>query len=175
VANALNNLGLLSLSDRDHAEAERLFEEALAVGRELTDSFGTATALANLGTIARLRGERERARSLLVEGLTLAHDLGDRFVTVHYLLQLGLLATSDGDAGRGVLLVSAAHHLFEDLVHSHRITDAEGYAEAMAAARGALGDAAFERAWAAARSLPLARVVAQALAAEADAVSRPAS
>ena len=163
MANALNNLGLLAQGDRDYEKAAALFEEALALRRELTDHYNAATELANLGTVARLLGQRERARALLTEGLQRAHDFGDRYNTLHYLLQLGILDATEGSAERSTFLISAARHLFEEVTHSQRITEAVGYEEALEANRAALGEAAFAAAWAAGQVAPPGEVVARAL------------
>ena len=49
---ALNNAGILARVQGDHAGAQRLHQESLAVARELNDPRAIAGLLANLATIA---------------------------------------------------------------------------------------------------------------------------
>ncbi|MGH2599929.1 MAG: tetratricopeptide repeat protein, partial [Dehalococcoidia bacterium] len=86
---ALTGLGVVLDMRGDHARAEGLFEESLALARELGNRKRIASALNTLGISARHRGEPERAASLYEESLALARELGDRWHTATTLLNLG--------------------------------------------------------------------------------------
>ena len=53
-----------------------LWEEGLALAREIGDDERVGVTLSNLGYAELLQGEYERARTLSEEALTLARDLG---------------------------------------------------------------------------------------------------
>lgn len=90
--------GVLADAQGDYGEARRLFEENLAISRELGDSAGVANSLNNLGIIAIRKGEHETARSLYEESLGIWQRLGERRAIAFSLGNLGNLAAARGDA-----------------------------------------------------------------------------
>ena len=77
-ANLLNTMGFLLWTRNDQSAARPLLEEALAIGRELKDTWNTARSLQYLGRVATSQGEYAEARLLLEEGLVLWRQLGTR-------------------------------------------------------------------------------------------------
>ena len=67
---ALNWAGLLARLQGDYPSARSLFEESLAIRRQLDDKWGIAYLLNNLGNIALEQGDYSPARSLFDESLT---------------------------------------------------------------------------------------------------------
>ena len=107
-ARALCSAALLTRTQDDYAEAERLAEEGLALFRGLGDAWGTAESLSLLGTLARGRSDYDRAHSLGAEALTLFEALGNgRWVALERC-NLGIVAHWRGDDVRAASLLDAA-------------------------------------------------------------------
>jgi tetratricopeptide (TPR) repeat protein len=92
MANSLNNLGNLARTQGDFARARSVFEESLALQRELGNKQGIANAFLNLGTVAGAQGNTASARGLFEAGLALQREIGDKPGIVVALVNLGLLA-----------------------------------------------------------------------------------
>ena len=78
VAVALNALAVTARDRGDLPASRALFEESLAVWRELNDPSAVARALSNLANVAKLEEDYTHARSLYEECLSIFRDLGDR-------------------------------------------------------------------------------------------------
>jgi tetratricopeptide (TPR) repeat protein len=76
-ARALFGLATLTWRQGDFAGAIALFEDTLALWREVGDAEGIATALYGLGTAALDLDDLARAQALFEESLALARTLGD--------------------------------------------------------------------------------------------------
>jgi len=76
-AKALHWAGVMEFHRRDWRAARLLFEESLAVFREVADKQGTANSLLHLGWITRLR-EPELAHSYFDESIVLFREVGDK-------------------------------------------------------------------------------------------------
>jgi predicted ATPase/DNA-binding SARP family transcriptional activator len=74
-AKALRGAGALAWAQGDYARAETLFEESLALRRELGDRQGVAEAINGLASVARDRGEYARARALFEVNLAVCREL----------------------------------------------------------------------------------------------------
>src|SRR5579871_6424352 len=64
---------------RDYATARALYEESLAIRRELGDKNGIADSLSNLGEMAKEQGDYAAARALYEESLAIRRELGDKY------------------------------------------------------------------------------------------------
>jgi predicted ATPase len=76
-AEVLAGAGQLAQARGAYTEAEALFEESLALRRELDDEPGLARSLFDLGWLASHQGDYERARLLLEDSLALRRRLGE--------------------------------------------------------------------------------------------------
>jgi predicted ATPase len=115
-AEALNVAADLALFDQyDHAQAERLARESLAVYRELGDKRGIATSLSLLGWVAQRQFKRVEAHALHEEGLALSRELGDKRGVAKALYDLSYLAFSQGDYGRSYALKEESLALYREL------------------------------------------------------------
>src|SRR5262249_43540658 len=76
-AGALNGAGVLAYRQGDYAAARSLYEESLAIRRELDDWRGIAASLNNLGVLAHEEGDYAAARPLYEESLALRRKLDD--------------------------------------------------------------------------------------------------
>jgi predicted ATPase/DNA-binding SARP family transcriptional activator/DNA-binding CsgD family transcriptional regulator len=100
---SLNLLGVLANNQEgDYVRGATLFEECLALARDVRDTYLIGIALSNLGYTAVLQRDYERARALSEEALALAHELGSADVDfIHEtLVNLGLAALGQGERER---------------------------------------------------------------------------
>ena len=100
---ALNLLGYLAIyEDDDYAGGTALWEESLALAREIGDPNEVGIMLSNLGHPALLQGEYERARELSEEALAFARELGSSGVELipTASINLGLALLSLGEHER---------------------------------------------------------------------------
>lgn len=114
-ARALYGAGQLAFGQGDLPRAVELFEESLALFRELGDEGGAAPVLAELGQAARARGDHGRAESLSEEGLALSRRLGDRMNAAVSLSTLGHVARRRGDHERAAALHQESLTLFREV------------------------------------------------------------
>lgn len=92
VALALNNLGILAYEQQNLVRAEALYNESLAIKRQLGDVRGIATTLINLGHVARLQDNPADAEPLYHEHLALRRELKDPWGIAASLINLGHVA-----------------------------------------------------------------------------------
>jgi predicted ATPase/class 3 adenylate cyclase/uncharacterized protein HemY len=107
-AKALHAAANLALPHGDYERATALYEEALALRRELRDTRGIALSLYNLGNIAKDHGDYARASSLYQESLGLRRELGDPLEIAASLQNLGDIARYEGDYERATTLLEEA-------------------------------------------------------------------
>jgi predicted ATPase/DNA-binding SARP family transcriptional activator len=79
--------------------AQTLFEESLALRRQVGDLARISDTLHNLGYLALGRGDYARAQTLYEESLALCRHLGDTLGIADELHHLGLVAQENGDLG----------------------------------------------------------------------------
>jgi tetratricopeptide (TPR) repeat protein len=91
-ATAIQFQGNIAEQRQDWAEAERLYQEASAIYRELEDEDCEAIALNDLGGFARSQGHYDRAESYYKQALAIKEKLGNKEGQATYCCNLGLLA-----------------------------------------------------------------------------------
>ncbi|MBI1742119.1 tetratricopeptide repeat protein [Candidatus Acetothermia bacterium] len=96
-AEALNGAGVFAMEQADYEHAVSLYEESLALRRELGDRKGVANSLNNLGLIAYNQGDFERAARMHTESLALRREVGEKWGVASSLNNLGVVAHSQGD------------------------------------------------------------------------------
>jgi predicted ATPase/class 3 adenylate cyclase len=96
-AYALNAAGALSYYQGDHPAARALYEQSLAIRRELGDRFGIAASLNNLGIVVCKQGDYPAARALYEESLAINRELGYPFGIASSLVALGDVTIDQGD------------------------------------------------------------------------------
>src|SRR5208282_3044244 len=96
-AKALNTAGGLAYYQGDFPGALALYEESLAISRELGDRRLTAYALNNLGNVVYDQGDLAAARARHEESLAIRRELGDRRGMATTLNNLGNVAYTQGD------------------------------------------------------------------------------
>ncbi len=96
-AKALNGAGAMAQVQGDHPRAVALFEEALALWRQLGDRLGVSKALNNLGIVICKDGDYARARSYFEQSLAIKRELGDKGGVAISLGNLAFAVLSQGD------------------------------------------------------------------------------
>jgi tetratricopeptide (TPR) repeat protein len=96
-AKVLTRAGHLAHNLGDFTAARVLFEESLALWRELGGQQGIATSLNDLGWVVLCQGDYSVARSLSQESLALWRELGDQQGIATSLHNLGRVAHCQGD------------------------------------------------------------------------------
>ncbi len=114
-AAALDTTGWLAFNQADYGRAAALFEEALALRRELGDRDGIAASLHGLGTIADRHGDLGQAVALLEEALALRRELGIGTGSPCHSTNLGALAGRRGDFRQAEALFEEALALLREL------------------------------------------------------------
>ena len=174
IAACLGNLGDLAHARGDVTQAAALFEESLALAREQGNTWQAAYVLHSLGHLALVRGNQARATALLREGLALSGELEDRRAIAVCLDSLALVACGQRQPERAARLFGASEGLRAAMGVGRRAWLRVDFDRGVAAARAALGEAAFAAAWAAGRSLSAAQAIEYALGSDAPAADEPA-
>jgi hypothetical protein len=164
ILRTLNSLGELARAAGDHARAQRLYAESLALCRETGERLGVAHLLHNLGLVALARGDAADAATQLHESLRVCRELGDLGLAARCLMALAGVAGAAGQAARAARLFGAARALRAATGADEGELNREGSRQHLAAARVALGEAAFSAAITAGETLTLEAAISEALA-----------
>lgn len=96
MTHVLSNLGNVAVRQGAYAEAERFYQEGLAIATALGDRSGMAAMLNGLGNVAIDQRAYEEALYCYREGLALRRALGDRWGVAASQSNLGWLAHLQG-------------------------------------------------------------------------------
>ncbi len=94
----LNNFGNLVYELGELDTARQLYEQSLAIRREIGDRNGIASALNNLGMLATGHGDLDQARELLEASLALRREIDPGHIPATVMNNLGDVAIAEGDA-----------------------------------------------------------------------------
>jgi predicted ATPase/class 3 adenylate cyclase/Tfp pilus assembly protein PilF len=108
-------LGWVAWTREELGQARELFEESLALSREMSDTWWLATSLSNLAVVSHSLGDSERATELYEQSMDLFRELGDKQSLARCLNDLGMVVYSQGDLGRATQLTEEAVALFREL------------------------------------------------------------
>ena len=170
-AAARHALGVVYYEQGDFREAATLFADALQEFRTFDQPWLIGFALAGLGKIARAQGDYTRAAALYAECLTLRWErVGDKVGIAGSLRGLASIAAHTGSYARAARLYGAAEAVREAMgapaPRHHPPSE-----QAIARARGGLGEATFAAAWQEGRALSLVDAIAEALIVPAEAAA----
>jgi predicted ATPase/DNA-binding SARP family transcriptional activator/DNA-binding CsgD family transcriptional regulator len=138
---ACNLLGYLAIyEDGDYARGTTLWEQSLALAREVGDPDRIGLTLANLGHPALLQGDYAKAKSLSEEARQFAHELGNSNVEFAptALLNLGLATLGLGEHEQARGSFQEALLMCQDMGRKPQVID---ILEGMASLAGALEEA----------------------------------
>jgi non-specific serine/threonine protein kinase len=153
----------LGSGDLDSAAAR--LEESLALCRELGDRRSAAMALFVLGMTELRRGNLDQGAALLEEGARVALELGDKLGAPYFAEGLAKSSVLRGSPVRAARLWGTAEALREQIgvaLSKFDLANSD-YERDVDAVRSALGEAAFEAAWAEGRVMPFERAIEYAL------------
>jgi DNA-binding CsgD family transcriptional regulator/tetratricopeptide (TPR) repeat protein len=150
---ALNLLGYLAIYEEDdYARGTALWEESLALAREIGDPDRIGIMISNLGHPALLQRDYERARALSEEALAFARELGSSGVELAPVasLNLGLALLGLGEHERAATAFAKAVVMSQNMGRKPQVLES---LEGMASLAGALGKGArAARVWGAAEA-----------------------
>lgn len=162
---ALFGLAHVAILDGDVAEAARLLDESLVLGREAGIVWGNAWALFSRGVLQMLGGDIDGAVARINESLDGRWQVGDRRGTADCLTLLAGLASMRGQYERSARLHGAAALQREATGAQVLPWLADFHTQSLDAVRADLGDARTDALFAEGRTVPLEKVVAELLAA----------
>jgi len=140
--------------------ARMLLEESLALSRGKEHAWGIARTLASLGNVACEAGEYARASRLYEESLELGgRRMGLKHTILLCLEGLAQVAVAQGRMERAARLCGTVAALREDRGWPLPPAKRAEHERTVAAARGALGEEAFEAAWVRGHMLPLEEAI----------------
>jgi hypothetical protein len=154
---------------KEDGAAQALFEESVALHREIGHQRGVSASLNGLGMVALSQGEYNTARGLLEEALAVSWAAGHSGGLVRDLEGLAALAVAQVQTGRAVRLLGALDRLRETIGQPRTPAERAEYDRSIAAARAGGGESAFAAAWAEGRAMGLEQAVEYALERPADA------
>jgi len=157
-------LGQLALERGDLSAARGRFERALAVCQDAGDKRGAATALWWLGKADVVGGDTTSARLRLGEALQAFQSFDMNAEVLGCLEDHARLAHSLGFTDEAARLYAMAAATRERLVLPRAPRGDQRWRDDVAATRQALGDAAFDAAWAEGRKWELKEAIRRALA-----------
>jgi predicted ATPase/DNA-binding SARP family transcriptional activator/DNA-binding CsgD family transcriptional regulator len=150
---ALNLLGYLAIyEEEDYARGTALWEESLALARDIGDLDRIGISLSNLGHPALLQGDYERARALSEEVLALARELGSSGVDLapSASINLGLALLGLGEHERVATPFEEALVMSQNMGRKPQVIES---LEGMASLAGISGEATrVARLWGAAEA-----------------------
>ena len=142
----LSNLAQEALRDGDSAAARVRLREALELARSIDDARGIGAVLSNSGWVELFEGNLGRATYYFEETAAIARRLGGRVYGADAIWGFAQVAAASGDAGRAARLAGAAVAYGRPA----RFDPTESFPSAghVDAARAALGERAWQKAWA---------------------------
>jgi non-specific serine/threonine protein kinase len=168
---ALCRLGDITYHIGEYQQALACYEETLAVSQQHSHPHGIGSGLRGLGQLTLIQGDYPQARALLSESLAVFMELKDRRCGARCLQSLACVASGLNQPERVARLLGAAEGLRKQ-VGLEELPAVQAEREAAAAARAALGEAAFSAQWAEGTSIPLAEAADYALSAQVVAASK---
>jgi tetratricopeptide (TPR) repeat protein len=151
---------MIAFYEGDLALAPQLFEQSLALFREMQHQHGTTEMLAALARAAIRQGDYATARRFFEESLALARQASDKLSIAADLEGLAEVVAAQRHPLWAARLWGAAAALREALGAPIPLIDRASYEAAVAAARTQLCPDRFDAAWAEGRSMTLEQVLA---------------
>jgi predicted ATPase/class 3 adenylate cyclase len=115
--NLLECLGWVACLREEYGQATELFEESLALSREMSDTWWLANSLSNLASVSGFRGDSERATELYEQSMDLFREQRDKQHLAYCLNNLAMVVCSQGqgDLGRAAQLTEESVALQREL------------------------------------------------------------
>jgi tetratricopeptide (TPR) repeat protein len=114
--NLLACLGWMAWERReDYRRATQLYEESLALSREITDTWWLANSLLGLAFVTHSQADYEKATKLFEQSMDLFREQGDKRRLATCLNNLAMGMCSQGDLGRAAKLTEESVALLREL------------------------------------------------------------
>jgi predicted ATPase/class 3 adenylate cyclase/Tfp pilus assembly protein PilF len=113
--NLLESLGWVAWQREELGQASELFEEGLALSREMSDTWWLASSLFSLALVPHYLGDSERAIELYEQSMDLFRAQGDKQFLAFCLINLGMVVYSQGDLGQAAQLTEESVALHREL------------------------------------------------------------
>jgi tetratricopeptide (TPR) repeat protein len=166
IAATLINLAGLCLITGAFADAERWLDEGQPLAEAVEDIWSLGTIHLTRGEVALAEGRLDDARRALFAATRLRLSAGDQKGVTRVLVAIARLMLRAGDSATATRLFGAAAAWRSRLGAPLSPREAPPHDAGVAAARAALGEAAFEAAWAAGEGLDPEAVADLALGAD---------
>jgi predicted ATPase/DNA-binding winged helix-turn-helix (wHTH) protein len=151
----LTGLGEIARAQYNYETARRHYEEALSLAREESSKYYIAIHTSNLAYTTCLLGDYRAAFAYTLECLDVTEDLGDKRNMGITLSIFGALAVAAGKIEKAARLWGAAQGIFDSINFKPVKVDRDFKEQYINEARAAIGDEAFDVAFASGRTLPL--------------------
>jgi len=159
----LSSLGGQVRTARDYPRALDLFEEALAICREVKDKSGIAANTGNLGFVLYHLGDFQRMKTVLSESLLIDQETASTFEASWILVGLASVALAEGARQRAATILGVANALAVSAGTLYDPDDQRDREEIEAAVRGEVSDAEWQSAQEQGRRMSLDEAVEYAL------------
>jgi len=164
LARALNNLGDLAAFYQDDLDrGVEVWQEALALCRQLGNADMTGSVLSNLGFAALTRQQQDEAERLFRESLELFWSLGGKIGIGYNLEGLAAVAVSGREAERAARLLGAADASREEIGVRLDPYEERVHEQSVASVRKELAETVFATVHQEGRAMSLEQAVAYAL------------
>src|SRR5712691_3627337 len=147
--------------------ARTLYEQGLAIFRELSDRWGIAGTLADLGSLAREQGDYPTARSLYRESIKIFQELDHKRGIARLLECFACSAAAQLEAERSLRLAGAAAALRQNIGAPLTPAEQAKLESSLHPARQALTNTGGVTAWLEGWAMPVEKAIEEALMHEA--------
>jgi tetratricopeptide (TPR) repeat protein len=144
------NLGVVAMDSDEYDEARGLFEDVLALHQRNDNVQGVGFALINLGVVHHALGEHDASLAAFQEAHDRFQEVGFRAHVAHALQGFAAFEASEGRYDEAARLLGRARAELDDVGSSETDFAVDMVAWTKHQARDALGEEAFEAAYAAA-------------------------
>jgi non-specific serine/threonine protein kinase len=155
LASTLANLGILLRIRGDYPAARLVLNESLITVREVGERFGEAVTLRSLGMVECADGNLKAAEQHLAESLAICGKLSDRVNTAAAIEGLAHVAVAIDTPRRAARMWGAAERLREEVGSRLPVYEHAAHAKVLEAARAAVGQEEFNKAWQEGRAMTL--------------------
>ncbi|MGC4043660.1 MAG: tetratricopeptide repeat protein [Armatimonas sp.] len=121
IANTLHALGYFTNNQGDYSASKSLYEESLALKREIGDKIGTAYVLCSMGNTASLQGDYSTARLFLEDGLIIYREIGDHVQIANIQSSLGNISAMEGNYSLAISLYEESLSFQREIGNTNRI------------------------------------------------------
>jgi tetratricopeptide (TPR) repeat protein len=168
----MNYLGDVARDQGDSAAARTLYENGLAIFREVDDRWGIAGTLADLGSLAREQGNYHTAHSMYRESIKLFQELDHKRGIARLLECFACAAAVQLEAQRSLRLAGAAAALRHNIGAPLTPAEQAKLEASLRTARQTLTGTASAAAWQEGWALPAEKAIEEVLMPEPASPSR---